>query len=189
MGATAYSGITVFGDAANAWVGTRTLWSEHTYHVSNICDDRDSACAAPNVYGSIPKTEKKNWTLPWLNNFRQNVQDKGIFDAPDATVSLAVKCTTPVQLEASLRNAGLASLPAGVEVGFYVEPAKLLGSTKSTRVLFPGQTEVLTFTADASVTKSDTFYAKVIIDPAKPTFQQCRTDNDESAKVKAACPK
>ncbi len=189
MGATAYSGVTVFGDAANAWVGTRTLWSEHTYHVSNICDDRDSACDAPNVYGSIPKNEKKNWTLPWLNNFRQNVQDKGIFDAPDATLSLAVRCTTPVQLEASLRNAGLASLPAGVEVGFYVEPMKLLGTAKSTRVLFPGQTEVLTFTADASITKSDTFTAKIIIDPAKPTFQQCRTDNDQTPPTKAACPK
>ena len=132
----AYSGITLFGDSANAWVGTRTLWSEHTYHVSNICDDRDSACDAPNTYGAIPKSEKKNWTLPWLNNFRQNVQDKGIFDAPDATVSLAAKCTTPVQLEASLRNAGLASLPAGVEVGFYVgTPGTLLGKVKSTRVL------------------------------------------------------
>ena len=25
-----YRGITVFGDKANAWVGTRTLWSQHT---------------------------------------------------------------------------------------------------------------------------------------------------------------
>lgn len=187
-GAKAYSGVTVFGDSANAWVGTRTLWTEHTYHVSNVCDDRDSACDAPNKYGTIPKNEKKNWTLPWLNNFRQNVQDKGIFDAPDATVSLAVKCTTPVQLEASLRNAGLASLPAGVEVGLY-SSGKLLGSVKSTRALFPGQTEVLPFTAPASSTKSDTFRAKIIIDLLKPTFQQCRTDNDESAEVKPACPK
>jgi hypothetical protein len=189
-GGTAYSGITVFGDSANAWVGTRTLWSEHTYHVTNVCDDRDSACDAPNVYGSIPKGEKKNWTLPWLNNFRQNVQDKGIFDAPDATVSLAAKCTTPVQLEASLRNAGLASLPAGVEVGFYVgTPGTLLGKVKSTRVLFPGQTEVLPFTAPSTATKDDLFYAKIEIDPLKPTFQQCRTDNDKSAEIKPACPK
>jgi len=186
----AYSGITVFGDAANAWVGTRTLWSEHTYHVSNICDDRDSACDAPNLYGTVPKSEKKNWTVPWLNNFRQNVQDKGIFDAPDATVSLAAKCTTPVQLEASLRNAGLASLPAGVEVGFYVgTPGTLLGKVASTRALFPGQTEVLPFTAPATATKDDLFYAKIEIDPMKPTFQQCRTDNDKSAEIKPACPK
>src|SRR4029079_4470445 len=96
-GATAYRGMTMFSDAANSWVGTRTLWNQHTYHVSNICDDRDGACDGPNnVYGRIPKAEKANWKLPWLNNFRQNVQDKGLFDAPDATVALSVDCVSPV---------------------------------------------------------------------------------------------
>ncbi len=189
-GGTAYRGITAFGDASNAWVGTRTLWNQHTYHVSNICDDRDSACVAPNKYGSIPKSEQKNWTTPWLNNFRQNVQDKGIFDAPDATVSLAVRCTTPVLLDASLRNAGLASLPAGVEVGFYTVAGKRLGSLKSSAVLFPGQTEKLSFSVTpGDATKDDTFYAKIEIDPKKPLFRECRADNDQSANAKASCPK
>jgi hypothetical protein len=57
--------------------------------------------------------------VPWLNNFRQNVQDKGLFDAPDATVALRVDCATPLELRATVRNLGLALLPAGVEVGFY----------------------------------------------------------------------
>ncbi|MBI2391276.1 MAG: VCBS repeat-containing protein [Deltaproteobacteria bacterium] len=190
-GGTAYGGVTVFGDAANAWVGTRTLWNQHTYHVTNVCDDRDSACVAPNVYGSIPRSEQRNWSLGWLNNFRQNVQDKGIFDAPDATVSIAARCTTPVQLEASLRNAGLASLPAGVVIGFYKDGSPTqLGTATSTKPLFPGQTEVLPFTVPAaSGGTSDGYYAKIEIDPAKPTFQQCRTDNDRSAVVKAACAK
>ncbi|MGZ3416742.1 MAG: FG-GAP repeat domain-containing protein [Polyangiales bacterium] len=192
MGGTAYGGITVFGDVANSWVGTRTLWNQHTYHVTNVCDDRDSACVAPNVYGSIPKNEQKNWTLPWLNNFRQNVQDKGIFDAPDAIVSLSARCSTPVVLQASLRNAGLSSLPAGVEVGLYdkTKGDVLLGSVKSTKLLFPGQTEVLDFTVDAAMGgRDDTYYAKVIVDPAKPLFHECRDDNDRSADVRPACPK
>jgi hypothetical protein len=191
-GATAYAGITAFGSASSSWVGTRTLWNEHTYHVSNVCDDRDSACDAPNVYGTIPKGEKKNWTVPWLNNFRQNVQDKGVFDAPDATVSLAVRCSTPTVLDASLRNAGLATLPAGVEVGLYdvTTGNKLLGKVKSSGLLFPGQTEVLSFTVpDGAGTKNDTYRAKIEIDPAKPLFRQCRADNDGSGDVKAACPK
>ncbi|MEO7096272.1 MAG: VCBS repeat-containing protein [Polyangiales bacterium] len=192
-GAAAYRGITLLGDKANAWVGTRTLWNEHTYHVSNVCDDRDSACGAPNIYGSIPKNEKKNWTLTWLNNFRQNVQDKGIFDAPDATVSLTVQCTTPVTLEVALRNAGLASLPAGVEVGVYKVAGAvrtLLGKVTSTHALFPGQTERLSFaTTPGTATKDDTFIAKVLIDPLKPTFRECREDNDESAPATATCPK
>lgn len=191
-GGTAYSGITVFGDAANGWVGTRTLWNQHAYHVTNVCDDRDSACTGPNVYGSIPKDQQDNWTLPWLNNFRQNVQDKGIFDAPDATVSLAVKCSTPVVLEASVRNAGLASLPAGVEVGFYnvSKGGVLVAKLTTSKLLFPGQTEVLTFTVPPTDGgRDDTYQAKIEIDPAKPTFRQCRDDNDTSAEAKAACPK
>jgi len=191
-GANAYAGITSFGSASNSWVGTRTLWNEHSYHVSNVCDDRDSACDAPNVYGSIPKSEKKNWTVPWLNNFRQNVQDKGIFDAPDATVALSVRCSTPTVLDASLRNAGLASLPAGVEVGLYNVTAgdKLLGKVTTTGLLFPGQTEVLSFTVpDGAGTKSDTYRAKIEIDPKKPLFRECRADNNSSGDVKATCPK
>lgn len=191
-GGTAYGGITVYGDVANSWVGTRTLWNQHTYHVSNVCDDRDSACVAPNVYGSIPKNEKKNWTVPWLNTFRQNVQDKGIFDAPDAIVSLSARCSTPVLLSASLRNAGLSSLPAGVEVGLYdkTKGDVLLGSVKSTKILFPGQTEVLDFSVDATMGgRDDTYYAKVVVDPKKPLFHECREDNDKSAEVQPACPK
>ena len=172
-------------------MGTRTLWSEHTYHVSNICDDRDSACPAPNVYGSIPKVETKNWTLPWLNNFRQNVQDKGIFDAPDATVSLSVACSSPAQLTASVRNIGLASLPAGVVVGLYkgtVSMTTQVGQVTTTHALFPGQTEALTYTVPLAMgSDTDTYIAQIINDPNMPKFHECRTDNDTSDPAKASC--
>jgi len=108
-----YRGIVSFTDSAHSWVGTRTLWNEHAYHVTNICDDLDTACLAPNVYGSIPKVEQKNWTLPWLNNFRQNVQDHGLFNAPDIAVSVDVACSSPAVVTVSVRNIGLASLPSG----------------------------------------------------------------------------
>jgi hypothetical protein len=186
----AYRGITVFGDKANSWVGTRTLWNEHAYHVSNICDDRDTACDAPNVYGSIPKNEKKNWTLPWLNNFRQNVQDKGIFDAPDATVALSVDCSSPIVGLVSVRNIGLASLPSGVSVGVFLDNGAggaLVGQTATTHSLFPGQTEQLSVKLDASAPQTGSFRARVLIDPLNPTFHECREDNNESAPVKPSC--
>lgn len=186
-----YRGITVFGDKANSWVGTRTLWSQHTYHVSNICDDRDSACDAPNVYGSIPKVEKKNWTLPWLNNFRQNVQDKGLFDAPDATLALSVDCTNPVILHVQVRNIGLASLPAGVDVGLFKRANGTdtqVGATATTHTLFPGQTEELVVSVDQSMaTNKDQFIAKILIDPQNPKFHECREDNNESDLANAHC--
>jgi hypothetical protein len=182
-----YRGIKVFGDKTNAWVGTRTLWNEHTYHVSNVCDDRDTACDAPNVYGSIPMHEKENWSLPWLNNFRQNVQDKGLFDAPDATVSLSVPCSNPLVATVSVRNLGLASLPAGVNVGVYVKgsPDVLAGQATTTNALFPGQTAVLEVPVTAST--QSTFYAKILVDPMNVTFHECREDNDQSADVVPSC--
>ena len=193
-GAKAYRGLTMWGDAANAWVGTRTLWSEHTYHVTNVCDGRDEACEAPNVYGSIPKHEKKNWSVPWLNDFRQNVQDKGIFDAPDATVSLAVECRSPAVVDVALRNAGLASLPTGVDVAVFVVGATgkrtKVGNVTSTHALLPGQTETMALTIPAAAgSKDDAYVAAVVIDPAKPKFRECRADNDESAVVKSTCPR
>lgn len=185
----AYAGIHVFGDKASSWVGTRTLWNQHTYHVSNICDDRDTACEAPNLYGSIPKNEKKNWTLPWLDNFRQNVQDKGLFNAPDATLKLAVECLDPVAAKVSVRNQGLASLPKDVQIGVYKVNGgdALVGQTKTTHALFPGQTEVLTLDLDASASKSDTFVARILIDPANPTFHECLEDNNQSAQETPSC--
>jgi hypothetical protein len=183
-----YRGITVFGDSANSWVGTRTLWSEHTYHVSNICDDRDTACVAPNVYGSIPKGETKNWTLPWLNDFRQNVQDKGIFDAPDVVVSLAVDCTDPPVAHVAIRNIGSSGLPAGVEADVFVVASNTkVGSVTTTYGLLPGQTQQLDVTLSAPATSHDTFIATIYVDPANPKFHECNTGNDSSDPVKPAC--
>jgi hypothetical protein len=186
-----YRGIVVFGDSASSWVGTRTLWSAHTYHVSNICDDRDSACDPPNVYGAIPKVEKKNWTLPWLNNFRQNVQDKGIFDAPDAVVSLSVACSSPAELDVAVRNIGLSSLPPGVDVALYkgsVAMGTPIGKVTTTHLLFSGQTEQLTFTVPAATgTAQDTYIAQIVNPKNMPKFHECRTDNDTSDPATAHC--
>ena len=92
QGATAASSL--YGDSANSWVGTRTLWNEHTYHVTqHLRRHRQRVRRAQHVRID-PDARDENWTLPWLNDFRQNVQDVGIFNAPDAVVALAVDCTT-----------------------------------------------------------------------------------------------
>ena len=184
-----YRGIAAFGDSANSWVGTRTLWNEHAYHVNNICDDQDDACDAPNVYGSIPKVEKQNWSLSWLNNFRQNVQQKGLFNAPDPIVSLDATCDTPIVLKVSIKNNGLATLPAGVEIDLYSEgPEASLGFVTTTTPLSPGQTQLLPFTTALSDPNTQ-FEAKIFVDPVNPNFHECNTANDDSAIVKPSCVK
>jgi hypothetical protein len=187
--ADAYHGLAVFGDVANSWVGTRTLWNQHTYHVSNVCDDRDDACPPPNLYGSIPTNETPNWTLPWLNNFRQNVQDAGIFNAPDAVLTLQVPCEDPLVAKVSLRNQGLASLPDGVVVHVRTSPGDVLvGQGATTTTLFPGQTQILDVTIDPSLAgPTDTFVASVFLDPTNITFHECREDNNTSAPATPPC--
>lgn len=68
-----YRGVAVFDHNGPVWAKTSSIWNEHTYHVSNVSDGTGSLYPfAP--YGAIPRAEVPNWSLPWLNNFRQNVQ-------------------------------------------------------------------------------------------------------------------
>ena len=183
-----YRGLVALGDSANSWVGTRTLWTEHTYHVSNVCDDTDNACPAPNVYGSIPTPEPKNWTLPWLNDFRQNVQDKGIFNAPDAVVALTVDCATPPNATVAVRNIGQAGLPTGVEADVYLTPGNTkVGKVLTTYPLLPGQTQSLSVKLSAPATGSGTYYAQIYNSPTTPKFHECNPNNDTSANVMSHC--
>ncbi len=191
-GANAYRGITVFGDSARSWVGTRALWNQHSYHVTNVCDDHDDACPGDNTHGTIPQWEELNCTVPWLNNYRQNVQDQGLFDAPDATVRVKVDCASPVVVHAYVQNLGAAQLPAGVEVGFYylrngVE--RDLGTGVTDHILFPGQVAEVTYTAQPGdqLSLTDPYFARILVDPAAPTFRECRDDNNQSAEAFAVC--
>lgn len=189
VGANYYQGLTVFGDAANSWVGTRTLWNQHAYFVSNVCDGRDGACGPGQYHGQLPAVPQDNWSVGWLNNFRQNVQDEGIFNAPDAVVSLDVDCTSPPTVRVSVRNEGLAPLPAGVAVGIYrVAGDLLLGSVVTNQVLLAGQTQGLEFEVPAGMADgTDSFVGRILLDPAMPTFHECREDNNESAPAMAFC--
>ncbi|MGR9106365.1 MAG: MopE-related protein [Gammaproteobacteria bacterium] len=59
-------GLFVIEDANDSWVRARRIWNQHTYHITNICED-----------GSIPLHEQANWLVPGLNNFRMNGFERG----------------------------------------------------------------------------------------------------------------
>ena len=119
------------------------------------------------------------------------MQDSGLFDAPDAALDIKVDCSSPVVLHAYLRNRGLALLPAGVEVGFYIIKAAKqvkLGAASSATALFPGQVEELTFTAPQQQGSVDQAYlARVLVDKNNPGFHECRTFNNETQPARANC--
>ncbi len=99
-------GIRVFKDVENKWVGTRKIWNQHSYHVTNVNED-----------GSIPLIESPNWKDPELNNFRQNVQGGNLQNAPNFVAAVEAKggtCqTTGLEISFTIRNEG----SIGVRIG------------------------------------------------------------------------
>lgn len=164
----------VFGSANDAWVRTRRVWNQYTYHVTNVGDD-----------GSIPSVEASNWQHPGLNNFRQNKQPGGEFAAIDATVDLVPVCSPDgYQLLATVRNLGSAPMQPGVEVTFYQgEPtaAVVLGHATTTLTLHQAQSQAMTLSLPAP--PQDDVYATVNV----PGGGECRTDNNSTEVIDATC--
>lgn len=136
-------GLAVIADGDNNWVRTRRIWNQHTYHVTNVTED-----------GQIPRREEPNWSSSRLNNFRQNVQPGGIFDAPDLYVAgVEVEECDPdgtVSVAVIVGNRGALGVAAGVPVIASATPdggtAESLGVQRTRTFLLPGRTERVIFT-------------------------------------------
>lgn len=133
-------GVFVFGDARDAWVSTRKVWNQHSYHVTNVEED-----------GRIPQIEPNNWQVARLNNYRQNLFPELPPDiAPDLTVSwLRTTCgTNGIALTARIGNGGAIFVPPGVSNAFYrgspPPTGTLLSNVTTTRPLRPGDYEDVT---------------------------------------------
>jgi WD40 repeat protein len=102
--APGFNGIRVFGDPTDGWVGTRGIWNQHAYSVTNVNDD-----------GTIPARPATNWLTPGLNNFRSNApgaragvcQVKGTWKATGSLALGRILHTT------TLLKGGLQVLTAG----------------------------------------------------------------------------
>jgi hypothetical protein len=130
-------GIEIWEDADNNWVRTRRVWNQHAYSVTNITED-----------GQVPRSPSPNWLSSRLNNFRQNVQPGGLFDAPDFVVRSIRRLTcddTQYTIEVIVGNDGSLSVPAGILTHLLVttqDGRELdLGTVATTDWLLPGQSE------------------------------------------------
>ncbi len=144
------TGVRAFEDPGGQWVRTRRIWNEHHYHVTNINED-----------GSVPAHEDVNWEHSKLNNYRQNVQPGGLFNAPNLVASGLVvddsKCSADPKiliLNAKITNEGSLGVKAGVEVNFYAKNANgtgkkaFLGSAPVPTMLLPGGSGMATLDWD-----------------------------------------
>jgi hypothetical protein len=174
-------GLYVYGDANDEWVPTRRVWTQHTYHVTNSTS-----------IGNVPVSESDNWLMPGLNNYRQNVQGDGVFNAPDLTVGLSVgvdKCAGgQMDLLARVSNLGALGVPPGVAVTFYAGSdagGTLLGSDFTPVPLLPGQSTVVSLTITAPVNETDYF---VVIDGSGVvTVPECDDANNTDLITEAGC--
>ncbi|NND30029.1 MAG: VCBS repeat-containing protein [Myxococcales bacterium] len=132
-------GIEIWEDAENNWVRTRRIWNQHGYSVTNVTED-----------GQIPRVPTTNWTRSRLNNFRQNVQPGGLFDAPDFVVReiSRLDCDeTEFVLAIVVGNDGSLSVPPGILTQVFVtsDDGRIfdLGTVATSQWLLPGQSEQL----------------------------------------------
>ncbi len=176
-------GLYVYGDTNDEWVPTRKVWTQHTYHVTN------STSA-----GNPPMTESPNWSTSGLNNYRQNVQGDGVFNAPDLTIELAVgldKCgDSQLVLNARVANIGALGVPPGAIVSFYEgtdATGTLLGTGTTSVALLPGASTIVALTVVAPVGDAD-YFAAVDGTPAV-TVDECDVTNNTDLTTKAGCPR
>ncbi|MCY1074945.1 kelch repeat-containing protein [Archangium lansingense] len=121
--APGFNGIRVFRDAQDAWVGTRGIWNQHAYSVTNINDD-----------GTIPAKPATNWLTSGLNNFRSN--------APGAAPVCKVK--------GSWTSTGSMGLPRLMHTAALLQDGRVLvaGGFNTTSELYDAATGTWTRTGD-----------------------------------------
>jgi hypothetical protein len=183
-GYTYTRGVRSLGDTFDQWVQTRRVWTQHTYHVTNSTAD-----------GNIPAVENDNWLAPNLNDYRQNVQGEGVFNAPDLTVELAIGVAScldqELQLLATVRNVGSLGVPAGVDVTLYegTDATGTLVGTQATEVaLLPGAQTVLAWTVPFPPGSEALSYYVEVDDGDGGVVIECDESNNDASTVSAECP-
>jgi len=179
-------GVRSFGDTFDQWVQTRRVWTQHTYHVTNST-----------AGGHVPVVEVDNWTQPTLNNYRQNVQGEGVFNAPDLTVELSVGLGScfeqQLQLLATVRNVGSLGVPAGVEVTLYEgmdASGTAVGTQATPAPLLPGAQVVMSWTVDFPTGSPALSYFVAVDGDGLGTgvVAECDESNNQASTLTAECP-
>ena len=192
-GVPGYMGITVIGSSDDNWVGTRQIWNQHAYHVTNICDGADQSCiSTQNRHGKLPSPETRNWTLPWLNNFRQNVQGSGLFNAPDLVgggIKFLLKgCPKKMTVTFTVTNKGSALTGPGLKCSLYfgnpTAGGSLLKTVKTTTALKPNGSEVISTEVNLPASyKGEKFNLYIRVDDrgdGKGERNECNESNNTS---------
>lgn len=165
-------GIEVWEDRLDNWVGTRPIWNQHSYHVTNV-----------DVSGGIPAQEAPNWST--LNHYRNNDQGSLASQcAPDLVPYdlRAEECTAAV-LSARVVNFGCLGVGAGVTVAFYAEGLGLLGTVRTAAPIGAGAGETVELRTGMDLAELEVWV--VLDDDGQGTgaVNECDEDNNTSERV------
>lgn len=176
-------GIFMYGDPNDAWVRTRRVWNTHNYHVTNS-DSR----------GLTPAQEENNWDVEGLNNYRQNFQGAGVFNAPDLAVDLQVNfenCLDEAfEIQAIVRNEGALGVPAGVDVTLYSgtdNTGTVVGTEQTDVALLPGAFTTVSWLVGAPGGDPLEFYVEVDADE-EDSVLECDEDDNTGTTATVSCP-
>jgi hypothetical protein len=181
-------GIEIWEDSDNNWVRTRRIWNQHSYNVTNVTED-----------GQIPRVPEPNWTRSRLNNFRQNVQPGGLFDAPDFVVReiFRLDCDeSQFRLAVVVGNDGSLSVPPGIltHVVVTTDDTRVfdLGTVATRDWLLPGQSEQIevVFRVPAGPQVTGIVVLATVDDDGMggQRYNECDDDNNASTSNPIACP-
>ncbi len=168
----------VYRDGRDGWAGSRRIWNQHAYHVTNVNDD-----------GTVPRTSAvtPNWSTDGLDNFRQNVQGTLGDGGPDLTVqSVSAVCldSARTRMEARICNRGTVFLDTGIQVVFdQLEGGARtrLCDLRTEEPVAPGV--CTTVSCEADVPANGVFEATA---DERGLIVECHEDNN-AARSEAAC--
>jgi hypothetical protein len=182
IGSTPFIGLKALTSPTDKWVNTRSVWNEHTYHVTNV-----------NLDGSLPFPETNSWDPGQSNTYRQNVQGQGVFSAPDLSVCEVAPDLTNclsggASVSATVYNGGAIPARPGVSVAFFADlpsgPVPIgTGTTQTT--LQPGGSEKVSVPW-AAPPQNTTVPVRAVVDPNQ-MVGDCHLDNNTASSAPVKC--
>ncbi|MEM7156751.1 MAG: FG-GAP-like repeat-containing protein [Myxococcota bacterium] len=180
QGAIGDAGIEVFEDRLDNWVGTRPIWNQHTYHVTNV-----------EIDGSIPAVETPNWES--FNSYRRNGQgDLEQLCAPDLVATDLMIPSLPcpdIELTVKVLNQGCLGVGPGVNVSIYDSDEGLLTTVQTQNPIPAGGSETLE--VQIPNPGNAPFEITVVVDDAgnsMGSFNECLEDNNETGPLEVCMP-
>ncbi|MFT7578769.1 MAG: cysteine-rich repeat protein, partial [Myxococcota bacterium] len=172
-GYTGWTGITVIGSDSDSWSGSRPVWNQHAYSITNVNDDL-----------SIPAFPTENWVK--FNNFRANARNEGLANAlADVFVSDLQVCGTgncsddsvneETELTVLIGNRGTLDA-SDVVVSLRSESPTAMPTASETVALVPsGGSVAVTFTVTRDSWGAGRLFATLVASPETP---ECNLENN-----------